>query len=103
MEAPKPWDASFLLTMELNPLRTPAGKRGNTACLDLESKFWGNFAAPVWRSAIIEHPEASETEEKLMLLTHTYISSLMVSVHCPPLTGIPFVLPSGGSSITNLK
>lgn len=103
MEAPKPWDASFLLTMELDPLRTPAGKRRDTACLNLENKFWGNFAAPVWRSAIIEHPEASETEERLMLLMHTYISSLLVSVHSPPLTGIPFGLPSGASSITSLK
>lgn len=103
MEAPKPWDASFLLTMERNPSRTPAGKRRDTACLDLESKFGGNFAAPVWRSAIIEHPEASETEERLMLLMHTCILSLLVSVHCPPLTGIPFVHPRGGSSITSLK
>lgn len=79
MEAPKLWDASFLLTMERNPSRTPAGKRRDTACLDLESKFGGNFAAPVWRSAIIEHPEASETEERLMLLMHTYISSSLSS------------------------
>lgn len=103
MEAPKPWDASFLLTMELYPLRTPAGRREHTACLALGSKFWGNFAAPVWRSAIIEHPGASETEDRLTLLAHTYISSLLVSLHWPPLSGIFSVFPGGGSSIANLK
>lgn len=80
MEAPKPWDASFLLTMEPYPLRTPGRRREHTACLALGSKFWGNFAAPVWRSAIIEHPEASETEERLVLLRH--ISSLPALLHC---------------------
>lgn len=76
MEAPKPWDASFLLMMEPYPLRRAAGRSRHTACLALGRKCWGNFAAPVWRSAIIEHPEASETEERFVLLTRSHLSAV---------------------------
>lgn len=76
MEAPKPWDASFLLMTELYPLRRAVGRSRRTACLALGTKCWGNFAAPVWRSAIIEHPEASETEERLVLLVHSHPSAV---------------------------
>lgn len=94
MEAPKPWDASFLLMMEPYPLRRAAGRSRHTACLALGRKCRGNFAAPVWRSAIIEHPEASETEERFVLLTHSHLSAVS-TVPSHSARGFPCASPCG--------